>query len=487
MDIRSVSVIQMPTTQISDEPASGAPASDGNNEASLVQTTAQLDQHPCWYAVQRVVTSAHFSKSHRLSTFLLYVAERSLLGRESEVTEQQIGVHVFGRPASYNPSEDNIVRQTARLLRHRLALFYQEEGRDETINISIPRGGYIVQFQPVISPVLQNEGGNTTSMSSSVPAGSTLSNVAEDEAVEHTEDTIPLTVRTRRWDDWRHAGLILCLGLTIGALGVFGLQALWGRHSRPRTSSDKFWRLLLPRNQKTLVVVGDAGLNMYTNLARAEVDVEDYAKQNYLHTPGAEPPPGVTWEAFARRRYVALTDLAFVTKLSGLPGTTPDQFDVRFARDIHFSDLENSTAILIGGPNYNPWVHAFDKNADLYMQYDGSTNNNNVINRKPASGEKTIYTQSPLDPERTGYALVLLADNVQGTGRVLVVEGTGMGGVGSAIDFLFNPGLMDPVIREVEHNHRISNFDLLLETTFYTGGNMRAKVIALHPHPTASN
>ena len=119
------------------------------------------------------------------------------------------------------------------------------------------------------------------------------------------------------------------------------------------------------------------------------------------------------------------------------------------------------------------------------MLYEGATNNINIVNRAPAAGEKAVYTESPLDRERTGYAVISLTDNVQGTGRVLLVEGTGMGGVQSATDFLFNPDLMDSIIQQTGDNRHLSNFDLLLQTTFYTGGNLRAKAVALHVHPLA--
>ncbi len=44
---------------------------------------------------------------------------------------------------------------------------------------------------------------------------------------------------------------------------------------------------------------------MYSNLGRHEVDIEDYAKQNYLHTPEAAAPPDATWAPFAVRKYIA--------------------------------------------------------------------------------------------------------------------------------------------------------------------------------------
>jgi hypothetical protein len=55
--------------------------------------------------------------------------------------------------------------------------------------------------------------------------------------------------------------------------------------------------------------------------------------------------------------------------------------------------------------------------------------------------------------------------------------------VQTATDFLFNPASIDPIIQRAKNGHGgISNFDLLLETTFYPGGTLQAKVVVLHIH-----
>ena len=104
-----------------------------------------------WQLAQRVAASKSFAKSALLSRFLLYVCERALTGRTEEISEHQIGVHVFGRRQGYNPGEDNIVRNYARQLRQRLDHYFEEEGKSEELRISIPLGKYI----PVFSPHLQ--------------------------------------------------------------------------------------------------------------------------------------------------------------------------------------------------------------------------------------------------------------------------------------------------------------------------------------------
>ncbi len=102
---------------------------------------------PEWELVGRVLASRHFAKAPTLSAFLRYICERSLTEREHEITEHRIGVQVFGRPANYNASEDNIVRNYARQLRRRLADYFAAEGTDEDMQLFVPRGGYIPLFQ----------------------------------------------------------------------------------------------------------------------------------------------------------------------------------------------------------------------------------------------------------------------------------------------------------------------------------------------------
>ena len=77
----------------------------------------------------RILASRTFAKSPRLCSLLAFIVSHSEEGRHDELTEQQIGIQVFGRSPGYNSSDDTIVRGTARHLRQRLELYYSGEGR----------------------------------------------------------------------------------------------------------------------------------------------------------------------------------------------------------------------------------------------------------------------------------------------------------------------------------------------------------------------
>src|SRR5580765_5554936 len=117
------------------------------DESELGSGPAYKENDPRWQLAQRIVASKSFAKSGLFSRFLLYVCDRTLNGRTEEISEQQIGVHVFGRKPQYNPAEDNIVRNYARQLRQRLDAYFEDEGKAEELRLRIPRGTYVPLFE----------------------------------------------------------------------------------------------------------------------------------------------------------------------------------------------------------------------------------------------------------------------------------------------------------------------------------------------------
>jgi hypothetical protein len=97
--------------------------------------------------VHRVASSETFEKSPRLRAFLVYVCRCALEDKSDEATESQIGIFVYGRAPGYNSTEDNIVRSQARMLRMKLEHHFANEGKDEPVIITIPKGHYLPVFE----------------------------------------------------------------------------------------------------------------------------------------------------------------------------------------------------------------------------------------------------------------------------------------------------------------------------------------------------
>src|SRR6185295_20147704 len=68
----------------------------------------------------RVLSSHEFRTSKRSQDFLRYVVETTLNGHADLLKERTIGIEVFGRSTSYEPSDDATVRVKAGDVRKRL-------------------------------------------------------------------------------------------------------------------------------------------------------------------------------------------------------------------------------------------------------------------------------------------------------------------------------------------------------------------------------
>lgn len=89
----------------------------------------------------KVLTSA---SDERL---LRYLAESTM--NNSILKETVIAVDVFNRDPTFNPGDNSIVRSSIYNLRKKLATYYLNEGKDDLIRISIPKGNYRLDFQEV--------------------------------------------------------------------------------------------------------------------------------------------------------------------------------------------------------------------------------------------------------------------------------------------------------------------------------------------------
>ena len=117
---------------------------------------AQHDAQPLRDEMERVLSSACFARSERVSKLLRFLVDRQLEGRESELKESIIGVEVFGRRPDYDPKLDSTVRTEAVHLRARLGKYYSFEGSQNPLVIELPKGGYLPRFrQPATTSAVE--------------------------------------------------------------------------------------------------------------------------------------------------------------------------------------------------------------------------------------------------------------------------------------------------------------------------------------------
>ncbi len=107
--------------------------------------TIAIDSAEVVLHLERILASRLFEKAQRSQRFLRYIVQAAL--NDNAVKEYTLALNVFDRDANYDPSIDATVRVEASRLRNRLREYYAEEGKNDSLIIEMPKGGYVVVFR----------------------------------------------------------------------------------------------------------------------------------------------------------------------------------------------------------------------------------------------------------------------------------------------------------------------------------------------------
>src|SRR6185436_6281672 len=144
--------------------------------------------------IQRIVSSKAFKTSEVHRNLLNYLADKSLAGEAQNLKEYTVGLDVFGKPSSYDPRQESVVRMHVGRLRQKLAEYYRTEGVADPIIVDLPKGGFALTFdaRPVPEP---------------------------------SDGTLPATpVPQRRAFSAREVALAALLAVAVGTTGYFALR-----------------------------------------------------------------------------------------------------------------------------------------------------------------------------------------------------------------------------------------------------------------------
>ena len=442
---------------------------------STLERGVELEIAGCREEVLRVLASEAFIKAPRLCSFLGYVCENSLQGRLDELTEQQIGIHVFQRSPGFNSAEDTIVRGTARHLRTRLESYYQEEGQHDPIRVVMRKGGYVASFEPIGKPEQET---TPAVLDRGVPVLSS--------------STASLPDHPRQMHG--HWPLAAQLSLACVSLVAAILAALTVHLARPRREDASgvgptaLWRALFTEGRRTLIVPGDASLDAYIAWEQRTVSLDQYANQTYQREVTVSQPPSATDVPLSVRSVTPMADLRLITELVRVPDRlgTPQAgrwMEVRYARDLAIADTHENNLILIGSESFNPWGTLYQPEMDFKVARGFNTDVYSVTDRAPKSGEPRTYEYRRSAAGSKAITLVALLDNSQGHGRVLLVQGSSMGTTYGALNFFTNEHLWKPVIDAATGaDGSLRNFEVLLSSDFVRGGVSNTQILSAHVH-----
>jgi len=380
--------------------------------------------------VDQIASSPYFSKSARLRDMFIYVCDRVLDHDVDEIHEQEVGRRVFGRPADYDTSADNTVRVHASMLRKRVDQYFANEGLSEPVIIEIPRGNYAPVFHERAVKLAPPE----------------PEQVLAPQPVETAPPEPPRTAvePKRDWKLW----FPTALAVLFAAVSVFlfvqlrSLQAARPLASEPTVR--KFWSQIFQPKRTTDLVLGDATLSLFEEQTGHQVALSEYFDRSYLNmaatwATGTQLNPELG-KMLLLRRQTNYGDVALLAQITDTAHSEQSDTKFRFAREYSFREIKADNAVLLGNLASNPWVEPFQNRQSLRWKYDATRGTYYPVDNTAASQEKYHTTQSGQPAE--GYASVSLFPNMDGTGNVLIISGTGGTAMSGALSFLFDEHAM---------------------------------------------
>ena len=402
---------------------------------------------PRWELVQRIASSQLLKSSSRLRDFLLYVGECAIRDAPEEATEQQIGIHVFGRAPGYNSSEDSIVRTHARLLRQKLTEYFAGEGATEQIVVEIPKGHYLPVFRTPESKA------PSPKLPGVIPV--------------HDAEPVPAapvsTPRAPRVGPWR----VITLGLIALALLSLVALELWRKRSLPVTQAnsamDTLWRPFLS---------GAPPLVIYSN---ALFDGSSKTGLRYAH-PTTDPAISSSYID----TYTGIGEVAAVYRLTRMFDADHAQFVLKRSLLVTWDEASIKNLIFIGSSAENPSLRVLPDTSDFTIVADDSFAG--FVNHHPKPGEPAMYSR-PEHPLTRDYAVLALLPGMQPGKWILICSGLTTFGTQAALDFATDPESVDQLFRAAGFTKGpVRPFEALLETTITGGVPVQTKLVTVHTH-----
>jgi hypothetical protein len=454
------------------------------------------ESDPRYQLLRRILATPAFLRSPQLSKFLFYICTIALEDNGQPLSEQHIGVTVFGREPDYDSAADTIVRSHALRLRNRLEQYFQKAGKDEALHLTIPKGSYTPLFVAPASSLSDDALGPEHEVnkvitpperhSGTAPLGATLATEAVAEIIQPAASLAQRAaspVNQGRFSlIWRYRVLTgFLVAILVLVMVVFGL------HLRTHLLVSRrhiLWGRLFNDDQPTQIVLGDSGLVLFHAITKQYVSLHDYLSNDYSkQMPYVEHTDPQFADFLRRRRYTSMVDAMTLAHLVRLPEAAPERTLVHYARDMHIEDFSNDNLILIGAEEAVPWVELFENHMDFVFSIEHRDRHSSFLNRHPLPGELKEYSPDSDATRGKAYGVIAFMPNLGTSGNVLILEGLSMVGTEATTDLAMDDKKLLPLLNSMRRRDgSLPHFEMLLESDALGDGPGPARVVATHLH-----
>jgi hypothetical protein len=410
----------------------GQAPGEGHTKTPAGPQPARVSEEAVREELARVLSCHEFRSSKRSQEFLRYIVEHTLSGHADMLKERTIGIEVFGRSTSYEPSDDATVRVKAGDVRKRLGLYYAEQGAHNPVRIEMPAGTYVPEFR-----------------ASDVPDAVTP--LPQAVALSEPAEVAPIPVKPRALGRlYIIAGAILIV-IAIAA-GFF-----WMRARPSQTALDQFWSPVLKGTSPVSLCVAFVpvyGLNRDKPITKP-TQIDDFV--------------------LLTDQFVGGGDLIATSRISGMLARMQHPYQLRVGSDVSFQDLRGAPAILVGY-SYTRWKEISNQARffiDTSREPVGITDN----------GQPTEYTLPNLPADRRtteDYAIVSRVFHPDTHAMLVELAGITQYGTEAAADLVTNADLMAEALHGAPAGWQSRNLQLVLHVKVISGAASSPKVVKTH-------
>ncbi len=116
---------------------------NSNNPSSITEDDAELVEHQ----LASILASPHFKSAKQMQNFLQYIVRKTLAGKGENLKQYTIAVETLGFPVDFDSDTNPVVRIMAGRVRDRLEKYYDNEGVNDPLVITVPKGSYTPLFE----------------------------------------------------------------------------------------------------------------------------------------------------------------------------------------------------------------------------------------------------------------------------------------------------------------------------------------------------
>jgi len=411
--------------------------------------TIDIDPASARAQIDRLIGSRTFEASDVHRRLLHYLSEKALAGEADRLKEYTIGLEAFGKPESYDPKQDSIVRLQIGQLRQKLAVYYQSEAAGDPVLVTLPKGAFRLNFEPF--------------------------------AVERSAEA-HASADPGRWTRWMAVALA---GVSLWALVATVMAIREHRQAAPVAEKwspelEALWQPFLQSKRSLLVCVGTPlfvrfpGYGFFRD-PKAN-DWQEIEKSERIQA--TRKALGVT-EVLPSYNFTGAGEASAAFLLGRLLTTRKLDLLVTRSSILSWQQIADSDVVFLGPPKFNLQLQTPGLAQDIVMESDG------IRNLKPQAGEP-VFLEDRFQTGRTSegvtHALITRTPGPSGVGELLIIAGNASADTLAAAEWLTQPWHARTLVEKLrdKSGEMPRSFQVVLKVEFKQGIPVQSSYIFHH-------